>query len=178
MYKEAQVSFIWSPNKKQELSTIKLRVTYDRIPRVYVTRSKELLTREEFENPRLKKTKDAFAIASADLAIATEICQQLGSDFTFAKFKLLFDEQAYGKIIPVDKVTFDTLLYAYSEKKECKPNTLESYRTAINWIKMYNSQLAVQDITPEIIEGLVGYITKKYKRKYNKVISPNTVSTN
>lgn len=120
MYKEAQVSFIWSPNKKKELSSIKLRVTYDRIPRVYVTRSKELLTKEQFENPRLKKTKEAFALAEMDLTIATEICQQLGSDFSFAKYKILFDEQAYGKVIQVDKVTFDTLLAAYSEKKTRK----------------------------------------------------------
>jgi integrase len=175
MYTEAQVSFIWSPSKGRELSSIKLRVTYKRQPRVYATRSKELLTKEEFSNRKLKKTKEAFAMADADFTIANEVCEKLGSDFTFAKFKILFDEQAKGKIITTDKVTFDELLSAYQEKKQCKPNTLESYRCAINWIKMYNSQLAVSDITPEIIDGLVGYITKKYKRKFNKTISPNTL---
>lgn len=175
MYKEAQVSFTWSPNKGQELSSIKLRVTYRRQPRVYATRSKELLTREEFKNPRLKKTKEAFALAEADLTIANEVCEKLGREFTFAKFKILFDEQARGKIVSTDKVTFDELFSAYKQKKECKPNTLESYRTAINWIKSYNSQLTVPDITPEIIEGLVNYISKKYKEKCNKVISPNTL---
>ena len=52
---------------------------------------------------------------------------------------------------------------------------MESYRCAINWIKSYNSQLTVTDISPEIIEGLVNYISKKYKEKCNKVISPNTL---
>lgn len=175
MYKEAQVALVWGANRNGQMGSVKLRVTFSRIPRIYATRSKELLTKDEFQNQRLKKTKEAFALADVDLAIATEICQKLGSEFSFPRFKALFDEQAYGKIIQVDKVTFDTLLNAYAEKKECKPNTLESYRTAINWIKMYNSRLAVQDMTPEIIEGLVAYITKKYKRKYNKVISPNTL---
>ena len=175
MYTEAQVSFIWSPNKGQELSSIKLRVTYKRQPRVYATRSKELLTKEEFNNPRLKKTKEAFVMAEADLTIANEVCEKLGGDFTFAKFKILFDEQAKGKIVTSEKVTFDELLSAYQEKKQCKPNTLESYRCAINWIKSYNSQLTVPDISPEIIEGLVNYISKKYKEKCNKVISPNTL---
>ncbi|MBR2165472.1 MAG: site-specific integrase [Paludibacteraceae bacterium] len=175
MYREAQVSFTWSPNKGQELSSIKLRVTYKRQPRVYATRSKELLTKEEFNNPRLKKTKEAFVIAEADLTIANEVCEKLGGDFTFAKFKILFDEQAKGKIVTSEKVTFDELLSAYQEKKQCKPNTLESYRCAINWIKSYNSQLTVPDISPEIIEGLVNYISKKYKEKCNKVISPNTL---
>ena len=175
MYKEAQVSFIWSPNKKKELSSIKLRVTYDRVPRVYVTRSKELLTKEEFENPRLKKTKEAFAMAEADLEIANNVCEKLGSDFTFAKFKILFDEQAKGKIVTAGKVSFDELLLAYQQKKECKPNTLESYRCSINWIKCYNSHITVPDVTPEIIEGLISFISRKFKDKYNKTISPNTL---
>ena len=175
MYQEAQVSFIWSPSKGQEQSSIKLRVTYKRQPRVYATRSKELLTKDEFNNRKLKKTKEAFAKADVDFTIANEVCEKLGGDFTFAKFKILFDEQAKGKIITSDKVTFDELLSAYQQKKQCKPNTLESYRCAINWIKSYNSQLTVPDISPEIIEGLVNYISKKYKEKCNKVISPNTL---
>lgn len=175
MYTEAQVSFIWSPSKGQELSSIKLRVTYKRQPRVYATRSKELLTKEEFSNRKLKKTKEAFLMADADFTIANEVCEKLGSDFTFAKFKILFDEQAKGKIVTTDKVTFDELLSAYQQKKECKPNTLESYRTAINWIKGYNSSLTVQDISSEVIEGLVSYISKQYKSKHNKTISPNTL---
>ena len=175
MYTEAQVLLVWSPSKGQEQSSIKLRVTYQRQPRVYATRSKELLTKEEFNNRKLKKTKEAFAGANVDLTIAREVCEKLGSDFTFAKFKILFDEQAKGKIATTNKVTFDELLSAYQQKKECKPNTLESYRCAINWIKSYNSQLTVPDISPEIIEGLVHYISKKYKEKCNKEISPNTI---
>ena len=175
MYTEAQVLLVWSPSKGQEQSSIKLRVTYQRQPRVYATRSKELLTKEEFNNRKLKKTKEAFAGANVDLTIAREVCGKLGSDFTFAKFKILFDEQAKGKIVTTNKVTFDELLSAYQQKKECKPNTLESYRCAINWIKSYNSQLTVPDITYEIIEGLVTYISKKYKEKWNKEISPNTI---
>ena len=175
MYTEAQVSLVWSPCKGQEQSSIKLRVTYQRQPRVYATRSKELLTREEYNNRKLKKTKEALADAEIDKAIAKDVCEKLGCEFTFAKFKILFDEQAKGKIVTTDKVTFDELLSAYQEKKQCKPNTLESYRCAINWIKSYNSQLTVTDISPEIIEGLVNYISKKYKEKCNKVISPNTL---
>lgn len=175
MYNKAQVSLVWKPYKKGCLSSIKVRVTYQRENKVYATRSKELLSKEEFNNQRLKKTKEAFALADGDLAIANEICESLGGDFSFAKFKILFDQKAKGIITTTDKVTFNELLSAYQQKKECKPNTLESYRTAINWIKSFNSQLTVQDMTPEIINGLIDYIKSKYKAKNNKSISVNTL---
>lgn len=175
MYTKAQVSLVWKPYKKGNLSSVKLRVTYQRDNKVYATRSKELLTKEEFNNPRLKKTKEALAIAEEDFTVASSICEELGSNFSFVQFKILFDEQVNGKVATADKVTFDDLLTAYSRKKECKPNTLESYRTAINWIKMYNQQLSVQEVTTEILEDLISYISKHFKQKFKKEISPNTL---
>lgn len=175
MYNKAQVSLVWKPYKKGCQSSIKLRVTFQRENKVYATRSKELLTKEEYNNQRLKKTKEALAIAEKDCEVARLICEELGSNFSFVLFKIRFTEQVNGKVVTSDKVTFDELLAAYSQKRECKPNTLESYRTAINWIKTYNAQLTIQDITPEILEDLIAFISKKFEKKFQKVISPNTL---
>ena len=176
MYHNAQVQLVWKPNKGQtKQSSIKLRAYYGADYRIYATRSKELLTREEFDNSHLKKTKEAYSIANKDLEIATSICEELGQCFTFARFKNLYDERVNGKIAKGDSVSFDNLINAYQTRKRCKPNTLESYRTAVNWIKSYNSQLTIADMTPEIMEKVCEHIRKQHMIKYKSEISPNTM---
>ncbi len=177
MYSIAQVNLVWFPNKKQTriLSSIKIRVTFQRVNRIYTTRSKQLLSKEEFENPRLKKTKEAFAIAEEDYKVACSICEQLGASFTFPQFKILYDQKVYGKHIVSNKVSFDLLLEEYNREKQCKPNTIESYRTAINWIKKYNPELTIQDTTNEILRSFESYLKNQYRNKYDKDISSNTL---
>lgn len=175
MYTQAQATLVWKPYKANQLSSIKLRITFKRENKVYATRSKELFTKEEFENKRLKKTREALEIAEIDCAIANSICEELGLSFTFAKFKAIYDQKVNGKIVNVEKVSIDSLLEIYQKQKQCKPNTIESYTTAINWIKKYNSSLSVQDITEEIVEGLIIYIKKQYKKTHENEISPNTL---
>ena len=176
MYNNAQVQLVWKPNKGQtKQSSIKLRAYYGADYRIYVTRSKELLTREEFDNPHLKKTKEAYSIANKDLEIATSICEELGRKFSFNKFKTLYDKKVNGKIAKGDSVSFDDLISKYQRKRQCKPNTLESYRTAVNWIKSYNPQLTIADMTPEIIEKVREHIKKQHMLKFNSDISPNTM---
>ena len=161
MYTQAQATLVWKPYKANQLSSIKLRITFKRENKVYATRSKELFTKEEFENKRLKKTREALEMAEIDCAIANSICEELGLSFTFAKFKAIYDQKVNGKIVNVEKVSIDSLLEIYQKHKQCKPNTIESYTTAINWIKKYNSSFSVQDITEEIVEGLIIYIKKQ-----------------
>lgn len=177
MYSIAQVNLVWFPNKKQTriLSSIKIRVTFQRQNRIYTTRSKQLLSKAEFENPRLKKTKEAFAIAEEDYKVACSICEQLGASFTFPQFKILYDQKVYGKHIVSNKVSFDLLLEEYNREKQCKPNTIESYRTAINWIKKYNPELTIQDTTNEILRSFESYLKNQYRNKYDKDISSNTL---
>lgn len=175
MYTQAQATLVWKPYKKGQLSSIKLRITFKRENKVYATRSKELFSKEEFDNKRLKKTREALEIAEIDCAIANSICEELGLTFTFAMFKTLYDQKVNGKILNEEKVSFTTLLDTYQKQKQCKPNTIESYRTSVNWLKKYNPSLTVQDITPEIIEDFIGYIKKQYNKKYKKEVSPNTL---
>lgn len=175
MYTTAQVSLVWKPYKKNDQSSIKLRITYKRENKIYATRSKELLSKEEFENKRLKKTREAIEIAEIDCTIANSICEELGTSFTFTQFKVLFDQRVNGKIIEAEETTYDVLLRAYHTQKNPKPNTIESYRTAVNWIKKYNPTLTVQDTTPELIKNFELWLKKQYKAKYNKDISANTL---
>lgn len=176
MYHNAQVQLVWKPNKGQtKQSSIKLRAYYGADYRIYATRSKELLTREEFDNSHLKKTKEAYSIANKDLEIATSICEELGRSFTFTQFKILYDKRVNGKIAKGDCLSFDDLIIAYQTQKQCKPNTLESYRTAVNWIRSYNPRLTIADMTPEIICKVCEYIRKQHMLKYKKEISLNTM---
>ena len=177
MYSIAQVNLVWFPNKKQTriLSTIKIRVIFQRVNRIYTTRSKELLSKDEFNNPRLKKTREAFAIAEEDYKIACSICEELGTSFTFSQFKILYDQKVNGKIIKEDEMTYHALLDAYKAQKQPKPNTIESYRTAVNWIRKYNPTLSVQDTTPEVMKDFERWLEKQYKSKFNKDISVNTL---
>lgn len=177
MYSIAQVNLVWFPNKKQTrvLSSIKIRVTFQRTNRIYTTRSKQLLSKDEFENQRLKKTKEAFTIAEEDYKIACSICEQLGASFTFPQFKILYDQKVNGKNIVIEKMSFDILLEEYNREKQCKPNTIESYRTAINWIKKYNPELTIQDTTNEILRSFESYLKSQYRNRYDKDISSNTL---
>ncbi len=174
MYANAQASLICYTYGKT-LSKIKVRVVFNRKNRVYVTRASELLTKDEFEQNRLKKAREARAIAEKDLAVAKSICDELGKNFSFNQFKVLYDERVNGKMVQAEEVTFDTLIAAYSERRKCKPNTIDSYRTAANWILRYNPQLTVKDMTPEIVGKVCEYIKKQHKSKFNKEISPNTM---
>lgn len=175
MYTQAQATLVWKPYKRGQHSSIKLRITFKRENKIYATRSKEIFSKEEFENKRLKKTREALEIAEIDCAIANSICEELGLDFSFAKFKVIYDEKVNGKIVTTERVQVESLLDMYRAEKQCKANTIESYATAVNWVKKYNSLLTVQDITPEIVGSLVNYIKKQYRTTHFQEISPNTL---
>lgn len=75
-----------SREKEESRKQLKIRVTFERIPRLYSTETKVLLTKEELENPKLKAHKSAMEKVKRSLSIANEIVSELGEKFTFDEF--------------------------------------------------------------------------------------------
>ena len=67
-----------SREKEESRKQLKIRVTFERIPRLYSTETKVLLTKEELENPKLKAHKHAMEKVKRSLSIANEIVLELG----------------------------------------------------------------------------------------------------
>ena len=59
-----------SREKEESRKQLKIRVTFERIPRLYSTETKVLLTKEELENPKLKAHKHAMEKVKRSLSIA------------------------------------------------------------------------------------------------------------
>ena len=86
MEKGATVKLVYDVRTKRA----KVRVTFNRQPRVFSTLCNKTLTQEEFENTKLKITKTIIAESENALAIAQEICDELGNNFSFPKFTKLY----------------------------------------------------------------------------------------
>ena len=67
-----------SREKEESRKQLKIRVAFERIPRLYSTETKVLLTKEELENPKLKAHKHAMEKVKRSLSVANEIMRRYG----------------------------------------------------------------------------------------------------
>ena len=92
MEKGATVKLVFDPRSNR----VKVRVTYNRQPRLYSTLCNSTITKEEFDNGKLKKTKVILNESESAIIAAQEISNELGSNFSFSKFTKLYKERLYG----------------------------------------------------------------------------------
>lgn len=175
MKNKATVKILLDPQTKEIEKSIKLRITYNRISRFRAIPVDIKLKQEEFENEKLKKTKEALSEARKTLAIAETICEELGSNFTWVTFDLKYKKAVWDKSCSTEIDDWNKLLQDYLQKNELKYATKISYETAVKWVQKFSPNATVADVTPEFIEGLKAYMIKTYKKSTNKEMSCNTI---
>ena len=78
----ATIKLVLDNKDKSPKKLLKLRVTYRRIPQTYSVGSDLRLSEIEFQNDRLKNTKEAKEAAAKALNIATDIVGELGANYS------------------------------------------------------------------------------------------------
>ena len=162
MHDNATVKIVWDSQSKSEKRAVRLRITFNRVPRYKAIPCDTLLTKEEFNNTNLKKTKEVLKEAKKAEECAVQICEELGTNFTMAEFNRLYDERIWNKVQECEVWNWDALLEAYFKKKEPKPNTRDSYRAAVRWVLRYQPSARISDMSESLVEGLRAYMKKTH----------------
>lgn len=166
MEKGATVKLVYDVRTKRA----KVRVTFNRQPRVFSTLCNKTLTQEEFENTKLKITKTIIAESENALVIAQEICDELGNNFSFPKFTKLYHDSLYGDK-PVLSDKFGAVAAAYISNLQTA-SSKSIYQTAVNWVLRYNKNITLQDIEPE---DIISFIKTTHKAETGRDISENSI---
>lgn len=152
---------------------VKIRITFNRKPQLYRSSTKIRLTKEEFNNPRLKTTKMALEEAQQSLDIANEIVEELGTRFSFIAFGELYTKKMNG--IRGDKALFSTLANEYLVSNNLKASTLKDYQTALNWLYDFRNGPRLDEMTCNFVQKFISHVKDTHKKKHKKEISENSI---
>lgn len=155
-------------NPKQPL---KIRITYRGDHRLYAPNTDIKLTKDEFQNDKLKITKIAKEAAEPAINIAKAVVSELGTKFTFKEFTRQYRKRLYGEHSDVSLfsvIAEDYIKGLYAE------NTKGSYRTAVKWVERYRAGIHIGDIDKDFLMGLQDFIRANGKEK-GKDTSENTI---
>ncbi len=173
MKRKATVRIVLDRKLKGDKRLLLIRVSYNRKYREYSIGDETVrLNKEQFNNPRLAKTKDAMIIANRALRIAEEIVAELGINFTFEAFK----ERYHKKLRGQGEVSnsFVALLAEYFDNHKLAYKTKKSYETSVNWVIRYNEKATLSTITPEFVEGLISFMKQEHLRVHHSELSQNS----
>jgi len=165
----AKLVFEQRKGDKWGKKTIKLRVTFNRISHLYATASKTKITKEEWQNPKLKITKKVNDECQKSLEVALKICEELGGSFTFNQFINKYKSELYGK--RYDPLSLDGIYQRYISVKDLSIKTKSSYKSSINSVNKIKPNVKIGDITPE-------FVLELQKRWEKDGASANTIRIN
>lgn len=151
---KATLKKVWDPQGKGERRSIRLRVTYDRQPRIYSLSSNRLLTRQEFDYNRTKEAKIAFDEVEENYQKAVNIVKDLGDNFSFEEFSARYRQVLFWRA--TDSSLFKTVLEKAKSKEGIKEKTKIGYATASNWVfKVFSDNIKTDDLTPQSVKKLI-----------------------
>lgn len=176
MQNNATVKIVWDSQSKSEKRAVRLRITFNRVPRYKAIPCDTLLTKEEFNNTNLKRTKEVLKEAKRAEECAMQICEELGANFTMAEFNRLYDERIWNKMHEPEVWDWDALLDSYFNKKELKPNTRDSYRAAVRWVVRYQPSATVSDMSESLVDELRSFMKKTHAKERGEEMSVNTIA--
>lgn len=176
MQNKATVKIVWDSQSKSEKRAVRLRITFNRVPRYKAIPCDTLLTKEEFNNTNLKRTKEVLKEAKRAEECAMQICEELGANFTMAEFNRLYDERIWNKMHEPEVWDWDALLDSYFNKKELKPNTRDSYRAAVRWVVRYQPSATVSDMSESLVDELRSFMKKTHAKERSEEMSVNTIA--
>ena len=176
MQNNATVKIVRDSQSKSEKRAVRLRITFNRVPRYKAIPCDTLLTKEEFNNTNLKRTKEVLKEAKRAEECAMQICEELGANFTMAEFNRLYDERIWNKMHEPEVWDWDALLDSYFNKKELKPNTRDSYRAAVRWVVRYQPSATVSDMSESLVDELRSFMKKTHAKERGEEMSVNTIA--
>lgn len=176
MQNKATVKIVWDSQSKSEKRAVRLRITFNRVPRYKAIPCDTLLTKEEFNNTNLKRTKEVLKEAKRAEECAMQICEELGANFTMPEFNRLYDERIWNKMHEPEVWDWDALLDSYFNKKELKPNTRDSYRAAVRWVVRYQPSATVSDMSESLVDELRSFMKKTHAKERGEEMSVNTIA--
>ena len=165
------IKLILDNKDKSPKKLLKLRITYRRIPHTYSAHCKIRLSEKEFNNDKLKVTKEAKETASKALSIAKKVITDLGDDFTFSAFKKKYRESFGGG---TNNESFQTFAEEYIRGLS-KENTKGSYKTAVSWLEAFHPNTKISQIDNAFITDFVKFVIKKHKEKCGEEPSHNSI---
>ena len=135
MKKSATVKIVLDAQSNDTLKAVKLRITFNRVTRFRAIPSQIKLTDDEFNNEKLKKTKEVMAVARKAHSAAQAICDELGTSFTWMEFDFRYKKSVWSKEVLVEVDDWDTLLQAYFNKKgSLAYSTQDNYKNAVKCV--------------------------------------------
>lgn len=173
MEPRATISLILDPQSREPEKLLKIRITFNRQPRRYSSGCKIKLTEEQFNNDKLKITKQAKEQCQRAVNIATEIVNELGADFSFPAFTKEYKLRSSGK--KKDMTLFCSIAEDYLNTQGLKNKTIAVYNTAINWVRKYDEHLKINNITSDLVAEWIDFVKKEHKQNHGKELSENTI---
>lgn len=159
---------------QEEKKSIFLAVRHERRTRQYSLGINTKLTKPEFENPRLKITKDALELARPYQVKAETIIRDLGDDFSFIKFKERFrgDNQVVNN---ASRDINDVFSQFIQDRKNLHQGTIDSYKSIINHINNFKHGIKITDLDVDMILKLQEHIQSKFRKEHGRELSETTM---
>lgn len=172
--KKVTVTISLDSKSHEEKKSIFLVVRHERITRQYSLSISMKLTKKEFENPRLKITKDALELARPYQVKAESIIRDLGEDFSFIKFKERF--RGDNKTVNNASRDINDVFSQYIEDhKNLRQGTIDSYKSIINHINSFKHGVKITDLDVDMILKLQEYIRNQFKKTHGRELSDTTM---
>lgn len=183
MKKQVSVKLALDSKSAERLKPLKITITYNRRPQQYAIGTNILLTKEEFNNSRCKKYKEAMEYAAPALAAAQKIAKEMQHDFEahsynlspiFKKFKERFRDEYLGRR-GRDLTLFSVVADEYITSRLTAVKTRSDYKTSANWMNRFRPNIPIAVITEEDRAELVEFMKAEYRKKRDGEMAESTI---
>lgn len=167
------LKIVLDPKSKEVKKSIFLAVTYERITRQYSLGINLKLTKKEFDNPRLKITKEALELATPYYNKAVSIAKELEDNFSF----ILFSERFRGNEKKKCEVSKDVqdIFDHYIQEKKLRQGTIDSYKTVVNHLTCFKHGIKITDLDVDMVLKFQEYLRKNYRENNGKDMADATI---
>lgn len=170
---KARAKIILDAKSKEEKKSIFLAITHERHTRQYSLGFDMKLTRKEFNNQRLKATKEALDLATPYYIKAEAIIKELGDNFSFIRFA---DRFKGGNNVNNASTNINDVFDQYQhDRMNLHQGTIDNYKSIINHINKFHPGLKITDLDVNMIIKLQDYIRTNYRRERGKEMSETTM---
>ena len=160
MMNKATCKILLDTKSKESEKRLYLSVTYQRQAYKYSLGLNYKLTKEQFENKKLKITKEALAAAEPEKMRAEQIINELGQSFSFSKFKARFKGKVKTDNESVMSDKLDDVLNHYIKNKHdsLAQGTIDSYKSAVNHLTTYSKNVRISDLTVPFLQSFITHL--------------------
>ena len=167
---KASAKIILDAKSKEEKKRIFIAVTHERMTRQYSLGIDVKLTKDEFNNHRLKVTKEALELAEPYRIKAEKIIRELDDNFSLIRFSERFRGGSMTGDTSSRKIS--DIYDQYLNDHRClHQGTADNYRTIVNHITKFRPGLKITDLDVDMILKLQDHIRTNYRKEKGKEMS-------